>query len=189
MSGTTDFTSTTRSDRVFRWECKHVDGSAFAPDVEGRFSRGVPTVRSDEGNDLLDEPRVPGIEQPFETLTLPEQPHVDTSPKCARHRDQRVHCDPIRSTALDAPDDRTRYRCATCKPLLRHATTASKRSYPKAEPNDVHLARVPTPAKPPVIRLDTGRGPWSWRSSSAPAGRRPRYHEQTDWSVGLLEER
>ena len=106
MSGTTDLISMTSNDPVAAWNARMSIEPRSPLDVERHFGGDKPVRGGEQREGALDEVGVTRIEQPVETLALPQQPHVDPRPECGRDADQDVHRDPVGVPALDPPDSR-----------------------------------------------------------------------------------
>ncbi len=145
-------------------EPEHVDRSALPADVERDLCACIPTVGGEESKDLFDEGCMLLVEEPIKTFALPQQPNVVSRIDRGGHASDRSERDAIGTTTFDPTHRRLRGPRSTGQLLLRHPTTATERTDPESEPNDVHVVMVGPRAS---LRSICGRTSGGWSSEPA----------------------
>ena len=121
-----------------RVEREDIDRAAFSSNVERRLCGRDPAPTLEPFERELDEPSVPGIDQPIQSLAVPQEPDVNACVEGRRDRCKRRKGDPVGAAPFEAPDHGPRYTGRLGEANLAPAASSTKGSKPESESHDVH---------------------------------------------------
>lgn len=119
-------------------ERQDVDRSALVAHLEGHLGSHFLCARIEDGDGSIHQARVARIEQPVETLAVPQQPDVDAGIEPGRDQHEGVDGHTVGAAAFDPTDDRRRDASQGRQMGLRPAPAHAQRAHPETESDDIH---------------------------------------------------